>query len=57
MLKQKVGETIARALHQVSCMPKVEYKQLDGDPIKYVSFIHNFETCLENVNPDNARRL
>ena len=31
--------------------------RFDGDPIKYVSFVHNFETCLEKDNPDNSRRL
>ena len=25
--------------------------------MKYVSFMHNFETCLEKDNPDNSRRL
>jgi hypothetical protein len=29
----------------------------DGDPMNYVSFIHNFETCLEKDYPDNAARL
>ena len=27
------------------------------NPIKYVFFIQNFETCLEKDNPDNSRRL
>ena len=56
-VKQKVGENVARALRQVACMPKVEYIRFDGDTIKYVSFIHNFETCQEKENPDDARRL
>ena len=38
-------------------MPKVEYMRFDGDPVKYMSFIPNFETCLEKDNSDNSRRL
>ena len=37
--------------------PKVEYHRFDGDPLKYVTFMHNFETYLEKDNPDEARRL
>ena len=55
--KQDVGEDIARVLHQVVSTPKVEYMRFNGDPLKYVSFMHNFETCLEKDNPDNSRRL
>ena len=29
----------------------------DGNPMKYVLFMHNFETCLEKDNRDNFRRL
>jgi hypothetical protein len=29
----------------------------DGNPMKYVSFIRNFETCLEKDNPDESRKL
>ena len=54
---RSVGEDVARVLHQVVSMPKVEYMRFDGDPLKYVSFMHNFETCLEKDNPDNSRRL
>ena len=54
---KSVGEDIARVLHQVVSMPEVEYMRFDGDPLKYVSFMHNFETCLEKDNPDNSRRL
>ena len=42
VLKEEVGENIAKALRQVACIPKVEYMRFDGDPIKYVSFVHNF---------------
>ena len=48
---------MVQALRQVVSTPKVEYVRFDGDPIKYVSFMHNFETCLEKDNPDNSRRL
>ena len=48
---------MVQALRQVVSTPKVEYMRFDGDPIKYVSFMHNFETCLEKDNPDNSRRL
>ena len=48
---------MVQALRQVVSTPKVEYMRFDGDPMKYVSFMHNFETCLEKDNPDNSRRL
>ena len=48
---------IVQALRQVVSAPRIEYMRFDGDPIKYVSFMHNFETCLEKDNPDNSRRL
>ena len=48
---------MVQALRQVVSTPKVEYMRFDGDPIKYFSFMHNFETCLEKDNPDNSRRL
>ena len=38
-------------------MPKIEYTRFEGDALKYVSFMHNFETFLEKDNPDNSRRL
>ena len=55
--RQGSGEEIAQALHQVVSAPKVEYMRFDGNPMKYVSFMHNFETCLEKDNPNNSRRL
>ena len=55
--RQGSGEEIAQALRQVVSAPKVEYMRFDGNPIKYVSFMHNFETCLEKDNPENSRRL
>ena len=45
------------ALRQVVSSPKIEYLRFDGDPLKYVTFMHNFETCLEKDNPDDSRRL
>ena len=48
---------MAQALHQVVFAPTVEYMRYDGDLIKYVSFVYNFETCLKKDNPDNSRRL
>ena len=55
--RQGSGEKIAQALRQVVSAPKVEYMRFDGNPMKYVSFMHNFETCLEKDNPNNSRRL
>ena len=46
---------MVQALRQVVSAPRIEYMRFDGDPIKYVSFMHNFETCLEKDNPDNSR--
>ena len=51
------GEEVVRALRQVVSTPKIKYMHFDGDPVNYVSFMHNFETCLERDNPDNSRRL
>lgn len=48
---------MVQALRQVVFAPRIEYMRFDGDPIKYVSFMHNFETCLEKDNLDNSRRL
>ena len=36
--------------------PKLEYMHFNGDPINYASFIHNFETCLED-STNNSRNL
>jgi len=55
--RQGSGEEIARAIRQVVSTPKVEYMHFDGNPIRYVSFMHNFKACLEKENPDNALRL
>ena len=51
------GQEIVKALRQVVSSPKVEYHWSDGDPLKYVTFMHNFKTYLEMDNPDEARRL
>lgn len=49
-------ETV-KALRQVVTSPKVEYLRFDGDPLKYATFMHTFETYLEKDNPDDSRRL
>jgi nucleotidyltransferase/DNA polymerase involved in DNA repair len=46
------GEEIIRALRQVVSTPKIKYMHFDGDPVNYISFMHNFDTCLEKDNPD-----
>ena len=51
------GQEMVKALRQVVSSPKVEYHRFDGDPLKYVTFIRNFETYLEKDNPDESRRL
>ena len=42
-------------LLKVVVTPNVEYQH--GDPLKYVTFFHDFETYLEKDNPDDSRRL
>ena len=51
------AEELAGALCQVVNMPKIEYLHFNGDPLKYGTFIHNFEVCLERENPDDSRKL
>ena len=51
------GQEMVKALRQVVSSPKVEYHRFDGDPLKYVTFMRNFETYLEKDNPDESRRL
>ena len=51
------GREMVKALRQVITSPKVEYLKFDGDPLRYESFIHNFETYLEQNNPDDSRPL
>ena len=50
------GEKIVKTLCQVMNTPKKEYMHFDGNPIYYVSFMRNFETCLED-DADNSRNL
>ena len=38
-------------------MPKIEYLHFNGDLLKYGTFVHNFENCLERDNPDDSRKL
>ena len=51
------GEEMIRALRQVVSTPRIKYLHFDRDPMNYVSFMHNFETCLKKDNPDGATRL
>ena len=51
------GEEVIRALRQVVSTPKIKYMHFDGEPVNYISFMHNFESCFEKDNPDNSRRL
>jgi len=41
--RQGSGEEIAQALRQVISAPKVKYVRFDGNPMKYVSLMHNFD--------------
>lgn len=53
LMAATIGSTISKGFE----MPKREYMSFDGDPLKYPSFIENFKTNVENVEPDpNARR-
>ena len=54
---QQFSQEIVRVLKQVVNLPKIEYIRFTGDPLKYVTFMHNFEICLERDNPDPDRRL
>ena len=51
------GREMVKAMRQVVSSPKVEYLKFDGDPLRYVSIIHNFETYWEQDNPDDSRWL
>ena len=51
LLKQEAqpsasGE-IVKTLCKVLKSPKLEYMHFDGNPVNYVSFMGNFEACLE----------
>ena len=50
---------LVKALKQVVTTPKIEYMCFDGNPIKFPSFIHNFETCLEknSTNEESVLQL
>ena len=51
------GTALVTALKQVVATPKIEYMHFDGDPIKFPSFIHNFETCLEKNSSSEESKL
>lgn len=55
--RQGSREEIAQALCQVVLSPKVEYMCFDGNLLKYVLFMQNFETCSEKGNLNCSRRL
>ena len=57
ILHNTSGKEMVKALRHVVTSPKVEYLKFDGDPCRYVTFFHNFETYLEQDNPDDSRRL
>ena len=46
-----------KALKQVVASPKVEYMFFDRNPVKFTSFMHNFQTCLEKNNNNEASKL
>ena len=48
---------MATALRQVVSNPKFEYEKFDGYLQKYVTFMHNFETCLDMTIPVESRKL
>jgi hypothetical protein len=48
---------IVKALKQVVATPKIEYMHFDGNPIKFPSFMHNFETCLERNSDESTLQL
>ena len=57
MNERSHAEEITRALRQVVNTPKIEYLHFNGDPLKYGTFMHNFENCLERDDPDDSRKL
>ena len=48
---------LVKALKQVVTTPKIEYMCFDGNPIKFPSFIHNFEKCLEKNSSNEESKL
>ena len=50
---QACQDSMITAPRHVISSPKIEYRYLriDGDPLKCVTFVHNFETCLEKLMP------
>ncbi|KAK6168654.1 hypothetical protein SNE40_019846 [Patella caerulea] len=50
-------EMLMQKLCQVVTNPRMEYLHFDGNPLRYVSFMHNFETCLESQNSDDSTKL
>ncbi|XP_028404829.1 uncharacterized protein LOC114527399 [Dendronephthya gigantea] len=54
---QSYHQEIVGALRHVVNSPRIEYLRFNGDPLRYVTFIRNFEVCLEKDNPDQERKL
>ena len=48
---------LLKALKQVVATPKIEYIHFDGNPVKFTSFMRNFETCSEKDNDNKASKL
>ena len=49
------GEHLVSALNHIINTSKVEHMNFEDNPVDYISFMHNFETCLKGEN--NARDL
>ena len=54
---RQFSQDIVGVLKLVVNSPKIEYLRFNGGPLKYVTFMHNFEVCLEKDNHDPERRL
>ena len=52
-----VSTALVKALKQVVTTPKIEYMCFDGIPIKFPSFIHDFEICLEKNSTNEESKL
>lgn len=56
-VEQSHSDDIVGASRQVVYTPNIEYFQFNGDPLRYVTFMHNLKTWLEIDNPDKSRKL
>ena len=55
--RDSAEEAMVRALRQIVSTPRIKFMSFNGDPMNYVSIIHNSETFLEKDNPDSDTRL